>query len=174
MHNQAIDAIPRVRYEWHMFRYLHDRLCEINPLPIGPFNPEVFRPQMHTGIEDEVASVYLECFLLHARVLDDFFYKDTCNELHKDDVLAWQYFESLDEWNRIRPTSGSYLKKNRDRLNKSLAHLTYARIKYERDGKGWDHEQIFDEIENLWNIFLRGVPEHARIQFEPVDDEKSG
>lgn len=71
----------------------------------------------------EVRNAIVESYLAHARVLCDFFQK----ERWKDDVICGDYeFErkTLGVSNDIE-----------QRFDKSLAHLTYSRLKFEGDTK---------------------------------------
>lgn len=73
----------------------------------------------------EVRNAIVESYLAHARVLCDFFQK----ERWKDDVICGDYeFErkTLGVSNDIE-----------QRFDKSLAHLTYSRLKFEGDTKEW-------------------------------------
>ncbi len=100
--------------------------------------------------------VMLECFLLHSRVLRDFFNGTKCG----NDVQATHFFQHDASWNTDAEATSkrfSYLGSSKEsrsyvRLNRALAHLSYDRIAFESD-KVWRISEIFQEIAAAWAEF---------------------
>lgn len=97
---------------------------------------------------------YLELFLLHLRNMREFLY---CTSTNPDDVAA-EDFISPDDWSSIRPPLGPKISKERERLNRALAHLSYSRLIYNKTGKGWYVETMRGEIEGTLETFFRAIP----------------
>jgi hypothetical protein len=89
-------------------------------------------PRIGTGIQTEEvrdASAFLESFLLHVRVLRDFF----CRQRQEpDDVVASDF---IDGWAQPPTSDYVYVHAQKKRLDKALAHLTTTRVTYDSDGK---------------------------------------
>ena len=98
----------------------------------------------------------LESFLIHGRILIDFFYPPKSSR--PDDVLASDYFDDIGDWGKIRPTRSEGLDRVKKRADKELAHLTYVRLDVTTETKGWDFIEIANEIQRLMEIFLKKVP----------------
>jgi hypothetical protein len=82
-----------------------------------------------------INNAILESKLLHIRNLLDFF---ELSPQRKDDVLAIHYGFAA---SRI-PVAEEY----RDRLDKDLAHLTYARTRRSGSNKIWPHESVVGPV----------------------------
>jgi len=110
------------------------------------------REQPMTNPEQLQVNVLLASFLIHARSLRDFlFYPRSQDDVIAEDFLE-EWDESVEEW-------CPYFHKHRERLNKSLAHISYKRIEYEPN-KGWDCGKIHKEITDAWNeVVGRMTPE---------------
>ena len=115
-----------------------------------------------TSSADEDGSALLEAFLLHVRNLRDFLYDDQPTQ---DDVVAAHFFDRPDEWRRNRPPLGEYVKSIRKRLNKALAHISYARLDYRKDKK-WSIGRIKRELDAAWEAFIEGLPREKRPWFQ--------
>ncbi len=102
----------------------------------------------------------LEGFLLHLRSLRDFFYGKSTNP---DDVLAADFFQELNKWQTVRPPLAVVIDEKRDRLNKQLAHLSYARLSYQ---KSWgDINQMALEVVKTTEVFLQFLPQEKATWF---------
>ncbi len=112
------EVAKKIAYEFRMFKYLCDRLEPLY-LEAGTFIPGNIT-MCGTGCssdEERETSASLESFLLHTRVLYDFFqYKRRDN----DNVLAGDF---VDNWKTPCPSECKYLLAQKGRLNKALAHL---------------------------------------------------
>src|SRR5262245_33972504 len=102
----------------------------------------------HTSGERREMSDRLESLLLHTRVLREFFYywefrNDKAKRQKPDDVIAEDY---IPDWTSHRPPIGPYLRENKERLDKSLAHLSTLRVQYKRLEKRWDIAALRREL----------------------------
>ena len=82
-------------------------------------------------------------FDLPETVRDESTFGDRCT------FVAGDFFDKPGEWVPHKISSISP-KAERERLNRSLAHLTYDRAAYESTGKHWDFKPIFSEITAVW------------------------
>jgi hypothetical protein len=131
MDNQAQDIAPEVLYEWNMFEWCANELQK--------------RPEDYA-----YRNCLLESFLMHARVLHDFFMFGP-----KEDAVSAQDF-------LLCP----YLSKERRRLQGMVPHLTYRRLDYKRTGqKPWNVTAIIDDITRAWAFFLASLPPERRHWF---------
>jgi hypothetical protein len=114
-----------------------------------------------------IAKAILESFLIHARLLIDFFYhgKKYRRKIYRDDIVPEQFRLDPDELNKIRPPDMStVLNQARDKADKLLAHLTYTRIRETEDYGRWDVGPIKSEIQNILKIFVQRVPSELQGQ----------
>jgi len=151
----------KVVYEIRMFRLAYDKLYQLE-LDLEHIQPGDVELRVGTGISTDAvrdASVLVECFLLHARVLRDFF----CRRRHRtDDVIAKDFVR---RWKPPRKTAYKYLLAEKDRMDKALAHLTTFRVKYDGDGKQWDLHKIKQELDQMIIRFLKEVEATAHTSW---------
>lgn len=144
------------------------------------------------------AEALVAAYLLHVRVLDDFFYRDEIDKPHlprstdpefrtydgrawlrrPDDVLAHDLVENLDSWLASRPPRPRVLEEVRSRINKSLLHLSWHRLDPEAWMPGhdpnvkrqsWDPTPPYLALRNALEAFLGCVPARLEIELaEPV------
>ena len=103
--------------------------------------------------DDQFAiNLSLECFLLHARNLRDFFAPTG----KPDDVLASDFL------GRPPRVKMSMLRSRavRNRLNKRIAHLSYSRFRFRG---GWNVPTLMTEIDNAMHQFIE--------RLETIDSE---
>ena len=101
-------------------------------------------------------NMLLEDFMLHARVLRAFF----VDEPRRDDVSARHFFDDPAPWTRASAGLCSYLIEHRERLNKYIAHLTYSRLK---EDKQWNEHIVYRELTTAWQQFFAMLsPERQR------------
>jgi len=141
VHPQARDIVEKIKYEWNMLQYCYKRMSN---------------EQVNTDMYEQ--NLFLEAFLLHARVLKDFFIRDPS----QDDVSAIHFFDDAAEWQNIINILCPYLRQHQKRLNKYLAHLTYERI---REDKVWEVIAIFNELEYAWQQFYALLPQERKEWF---------
>ncbi len=132
------EIAQKVRYERGMLDWCAQQIALASELPKSDAN-------------QSRSNLTLEGFLLHARVLRDFFVGPPKKD---DDVLAEHF---LEEPVPVCTWSCPYLSehRNRKRLDKLLAHLTYTRLGHE---KKWNVAKIHAEIERAWQEFLGALP----------------
>jgi hypothetical protein len=161
---QQEEIAPDVAYEWEMLSWTSETLCRetdgrvLSEAAI-PF-PAVL--SYGTSPDAQEASAMLEPFLLHARNVREFLY---CDSSRQDDVLAVHFFDKPSDWTAKRPTLGNYLESVRRRLNKAVAHLSYARLNYRSD-EGWNVKQIKADLKKPWTAFKRALSPEKRKWFE--------
>ncbi len=102
-----------------------------------------------------VNNALLESFSIHARALLDFLYADS--RAFPDDVIAEDFFDSQGEWPVLRPAKSELLEKVHRRVAKEVAHLTYARLDVTPEAKKWYYIDIYNDINRVFQVFLRGV-----------------
>jgi hypothetical protein len=158
------DVAAKVVYEITMFRHAFDRLLQFE-MNLEQISPGHVMPRVGTGITTEEvieASLLVECFLLHARVLRDFF----CRSKHKpDDVTADEFVSG---WSSPPASDYDTLHREKERLDKALAHLTTTRVQYDTSGIEWDLHAIRKELEDMIRQFLASLPTNKAAWFEGV------
>lgn len=97
-----------------------------------------------------LSNAVVEAFLMHARVLHDFFYKSPIKD---DDVVAGHFFPDGD-WERIRPEKPTILNTKKTAIDKRLAHMTYARLGTKEE---WSWTLIRNELNAPIEAFLHNV-----------------
>lgn len=102
----------------------------------------------HTSIGHLVVrNSLIIAFAVHFRNIFDFLYSGQ-NERppSKDDVLAEHFFDTPEEWHRIVPMKLASLIKDRKKLNKHFAHVTYSRVQQKLDDRFWEFQRIMEEL----------------------------
>ena len=101
-----------------------------------------------------INSALLESFIIHLRVLIDFFYSDSQN---KDDIIANDFFSNPDDWIKLRPQKTKLLVRSKKRADKEVAHLTYTRLGITPDEKNWYFEDVYKDMQTLVELFLKSI-----------------
>ena len=141
IHNQAQDIVPKVKYEFEMLEWAAKKI-----------------KAEFSNADQPTKNMLLEVFLLHARVLRDFFVKSPSD----DDVSTQHFFDAPSVWVSKANTLCQTLEKERVRLNKKLAHLTYSRLTEEEE---WDFNGIHDELLKAKHEFLDALEPDQRKWF---------
>jgi hypothetical protein len=151
-----------VKYELSMFDYLYKKLepLQSSCRMCDPGNIPLVGTGWSTDDEMEVSAL-LEGFLLHARVLLDFFYYKKARD--KDNLRAGDF---VDDWGERNRSECKYLDTNWERLNKSLAHLAQKRIQYNRTGEEWDIAAVHSEIKDVARKFIAKVSPNRKSWFD--------
>jgi hypothetical protein len=132
--NEVQGVVRFVRYEWGMLKSAWDHLPE-----------EVREGRWRTGTghgyDDDAV---IECFLLHARVLRDFYRQQrkalTGNAV--TNIVAGDFFDRQEDWT---PPALTYLAADvKTRLDRALTHLAYDRTDYLAEEK-WHLKLAWDE-----------------------------
>jgi len=113
----------------------------------------------HSNVEENdtlrvTNNAFIEAFGIHVRALLHFFYSTG----QDDDVVATHFFESPSVWGNSRPfKSKEDLQKIKNRVNKEIAHLTYAR----QDVKSgvWPFTEIQNDLNRIVEVFKSQVSE---------------
>jgi hypothetical protein len=115
-----------------------------------------------TPSENEPANRAVESFLLHARNVYDFFF--TAPRPNMPDVSVQQFFDIGQTWKPDANHYCPYLTRERNRLHRSIQHLSYDRIAFERN-KQWEVATIVSELTAVWNEYLRRLSVERRGWF---------
>jgi hypothetical protein len=102
-----------------------------------------------------LANATLEAFIIHFRVLYDFF---DSHSRKPNDVIAIHYFDDPIAWRKSKPKSSRLLQESRDRAGKEVVHLSYARLDVKPDERGWNFPKIKEDMLELIRAFFRAVP----------------
>lgn len=142
MNKENLKAVaPNVQYEIEMLDWSYQKV-------------------MHQSEKWQMSSCYVECFLLHARNLVDFYVKPMGAK--PDDVFARLFFIDQTKWEATENQICSLIKSERSMINKKLAHLTYARI----DKQCWDVCGIYSELQHAKSIFMGLLDSEKRAWFK--------
>ncbi len=137
---------PAVKYEWDMFEWLSHKI-------------ERRIKREWQNVDKPTRNMLLEDFLLHARILRDFF----VGEPRNDDVSARHFFDDHSAWVEEAKELCPYTRENKTRIDKKLAHLTYTRPILDKD---WDFLAIRTDIYDAWDKFLSSLPSERRAWFQ--------
>jgi hypothetical protein len=158
-----LKVAEKVIYEYTMFTFLYG-LLRYRVRESVTFQPgDVTYVGTGSESDEELQTTYalLESYLLHARVLHDFFHKPQS----RDDVVAGHFVSG---WETLRPPQDPYLaeKNRRNRLDKALAHLTLERLNYDAEEKRWNVDAIRDAIDEPMKAFLEKLPKDRKAWFK--------
>ena len=155
-----------VAYEIAAFDRLSGRLrasCKES----GSFIPEEITlvGTGHTDDDKWELSTEIESLLVHTRVLRDFFYyfwdfkerkyRAKREKRYDDDVIAQDF---IPDWSDYCPPIGQYLSDHKERLDKSLAHLSTLRVRFKQTEKRWNVDAIHDELRPVIDHFKERLP----------------
>ena len=126
-------------------------------------------PKPKTQVEK---NLWYEGLVLHSRVLRDFFFtkykQDGKRDARDTDIVAVDYFAAASSWHYTSQNLPPYLKQTKDRMDQTLAHLTFGRLKYTGSAKAWSTDDLRAEIGETWIEFiekLQGLNEPAADWF---------
>ena len=126
---------------------------------------------IHSGLAGRgpMNNAFIESFVIHARVLLDFFYPFNPRP---DDVIATDFFDQAETWERARPEKTDLLKTIHKSVGKEAAHLSYARQKISEEKKNWDYEGIVRDIRFSVDCFL-GIVSNSLLGYRWSRSEKN-
>lgn len=101
------------------------------------------------------SNLALEGFLLHARNLLEFFYKNF--KKNSDRVSAWHFFDNEACYNQLLPIKTPAIEIVEKRVNNEITHLGVKRFSSTID-KQWDTVTILHDFMSLVKIFLDNLP----------------
>lgn len=127
-------AVHTIAYELRSLRDARQRWIVLNKLA------------SRGAVDQAQQRLVLECILLHARNLRDFF----IGTKRSDDILA------LDFLGRRPRTRLRYLRSRRRAIDKLLSHPSYKRPRFK---KNWDVDRLCSEIESAWANFISRLAE---------------
>ena len=101
-------------------------------------------------------NILLDAFAIHARNLFNFFYPKQKN-IKPDDMSVIDFIDKpkFFNTNKTKERDLIFIIKN---ANKQVAHLTYARNRYNQDTKRWDPIDIGKKIRKTLNAFYNSLP----------------
>jgi hypothetical protein len=111
-------------------------------------------------------NMLLEAVLLHGRVICEFLFKPI-NKKYPNDVRAIHFFDSPKQWksDKLEALRQSLFPAELlERIDRSLAHLTYDRLK--PGARGWHVRAVAGTIQKAWNHFLEQLPKERRQWFD--------
>lgn len=103
-------------------------------------------------------NLWYEGLVVHSRVLRDFFFTKV-DKTGKpitldDDIVAVKYFATPSTWPYTSRNLPPYLKENKERMDRSVVHLSFDRLTYQTEGKDWSATSLLSEIGDKWFEFL--------------------
>jgi hypothetical protein len=143
MHPQAKHAAEHLSYELRELNAAVRQLEAVTPPTGSEYNRCV------------------ESVLTHARNLMDFLGD---RKKFASDVWAGDYLDTPNDWVPDMGAAFPYLLRQRERLNRSIQHVTYDRIAYEAD-KSWDFTSLAAELNQAWHAFLHALLPDRREWF---------
>lgn len=134
---------PRIQYELIML-----------DLVFGYLQQEVAKDEKDRN--NGMLNAMMESFLIHARLLHDFYYLDRPTR-YPEDCFASDY---TTEWSKQRPAA-PFTTQSKEKMGYSLAHLSYKRIEMVEMNKRWDladFKTIYQEISTARVAFITVLP----------------
>jgi hypothetical protein len=111
----------------------------------------------HRG--SEIGNAALDSFLVRARLLMDFFFRDSGQQ---DDVIALDYFHDVNPM-PYKPRMTKSMRGEREKINKRLVHLTTQPMPRLRSNQRYSINKFAPQIVRAFRKWLAVVPK-SRIQ----------
>lgn len=102
-------------------------------------------------------NISLECFVMHARVLRDFF--NSKNKKYEDDALAIDFLKDDNNFYEFIDSNKEIFDYLKNKSNKQAVHLTYTRMTIELNNKSWDARKVITELLKIVLEFLNNLNE---------------
>lgn len=149
---QLQTASSHLHYEVQMLHECARRLSELR------------NSDEEISLDDKtLENALIESFLIHARVLIDFFYVKSRLEanpntnIRSSDVIAEDFLEKPNNWWSICPEKSPELEEVNPKVGKQVAHLTYDRSYITVKGKKWDIGRIYYALVDVIFVFIENV-----------------
>lgn len=98
-------------------------------------------------------NLIVESFAMHTRVLIDFFYG---KRNYPDDMIAQDFLPEDVDWVKVQPPLTEVLKEAKTKADKQLVHLSFTRLKLEKEGKKeWKILEIFNDMNKVIDSFYK-------------------
>ncbi|MFA5360133.1 MAG: hypothetical protein WC349_04220 [Patescibacteria group bacterium] len=110
-------------------------------------------------------SAFIEVFLLHCRILYDFFYRRKGKNPIDDDVIVEDFLSNKEfiNFKKHRSLKGEIDKYfPLKRANKELAHLSYYRLAKTPKTKQWQISKIYKNMSKTISSFLKNTDSDTR------------
>lgn len=129
------DFFEAVNYEYKMLQFSYSKLC--------------------SRLTIEERNCYLECFLLHSKVLLEFLMEKGSNGRKSCEFLT----SNKKEWKKERNALLSENKRNKlfKKFNNLLSHTGIKRVKLAQEDKEWDIRYLFKTIKSLLEKYSLGL-----------------
>jgi hypothetical protein len=111
-------------------------------------------------------NVLYEGLARHARALRDFFFTKSNKGqrvTHDTDIVAADYFTDSTAWPHTSAVLPTYLGAHKERMDGTLAHLSFQRLKYAGTRKEWDRQSIRTEIGDIWLKFIKELQDRKEL-----------
>jgi len=103
-------------------------------------------------------NMVLECFLLHAKLLLEFFY-DNGKPKTGSYVRGWHFYgNDKSVWEKFCPEKTEEIKDFEKRINSELSHFGASRITPFLH-KGWSEVKILHDFMDVVAVFVKNLPE---------------
>ncbi|WP_373998752.1 hypothetical protein [Bdellovibrio bacteriovorus] len=119
------------------------------------------------AIHPVILNALILSFAVNFRNIYDFLFSTPTNP--KDDVLAAQFFDEPQTWHQLRPEISQSLRTHRGRLNKHLAHITYARVNQSQADLFWDFQEVMEGLTPAIKLFVNNV-DPCRIHSDMLEE----
>lgn len=106
-----------------------------------------------------LANIYLDAFAIHCRNLLDFLYPKT--RVRVDDIIVSDYISNPSLYRRSK-TSKKDLRFTIRKTDKQVAHLTFARNRYNDKSKKWPIISIGEKFHKTLSAFYDALPENRK------------
>jgi hypothetical protein len=122
--------------------------------------------RVHKG--KEIGNAAVDSLLLRARILIDFFFRDSARTT---DVIALDYFHDFDP-KPYKPKMPKYLSSERDKINTWLMHLTTQPMPRLRSNQRYRVDKLVKPIVRAFRAWLQVVPDD-RLQQPPAESRRN-
>lgn len=160
---RSIDALTKIlhRIETPMMKKDIQTLIKASRTVSQQFTNLRANAESHEALRDKpsihpvITNGLILSFAVNFRNIYDFLFSNPPNP--KDDVLAEQFFDDPLTWHQLRPEISQSLRTHRNRLNKHLAHITYARVNQTPEDLFWDFQEVMEGLAPAIRLFVENA-----------------